>query len=90
MAAGNRATETVTADGVSVTAGYAYDGLNRLLYNEPSTFAELYLSNELESYLTRYEKVVQRQESNLRDSIEKHYNPRIARQIARKFMMYDS
>ena len=33
-AAGNRAAETVTAGGVSVTTGYAYDGLNRLVNTE--------------------------------------------------------
>ena len=61
-----------------------------LLYNEPSTFAELFLSGELESYLAWHEKAVQKHESNLRDSLEKHYGPQTARQIAREFMMYDS
>lgn len=61
-----------------------------LLYNEPSTFAELYLSGELERYLAWYEEVVRKQENNLRDSLEKHYDSKTARQIAREFMMYDS
>gem|GEM_PF-2966796 len=61
-----------------------------LLYNETSTFMELHLSGKLESYLAWYEDAVQEQESNLRASLEKHYDPETARQIAWEFMMYDS
>jgi len=61
-----------------------------LLYNEPSTFAELYLSGELGSYLGWYEEDVRRQEGSLRNFLEKHYDPQTAWQMAREFMMYDS
>lgn len=61
-----------------------------LLYNEPETLAELHLSGELERFLESYGKSYNEQERDIQKSLEKHYSPSIAGQIAREFMMYDS
>lgn len=61
-----------------------------LLYNEPSTFAELVLSDRLQAFLDDYGKSYVQQENTIRKQLEDKFSPETAREIAREFMMYES
>lgn len=61
-----------------------------LLYNEPETFAELYLSGELQDFLERYGKSCAERESLIRAQLEKLYSPQTTLYIAREFIMHDN
>lgn len=61
-----------------------------LIFNEPTTYVQLILSGEMQSFLDNYSKSYHRTESNIRKELEKHLSPEQAGAIAREFMMYDS
>jgi len=62
--------------------------LSWLLDNEPEAYVKMALDGTMQDYLDRYEKSSNDCESGIRESLEKHYSPEIARQIAREMMMY--
>lgn len=60
-----------------------------IIYNDPLTFADLLLSDKLESYLKEYVKDYHYQQHNIQKQLEKHYPPGQAEEIAREMMRYD-
>lgn len=61
-----------------------------LIYNDPLTFAELLLSDKLESYLKEYANDYHEQQRNIQEQLEKHYPEGQAEEITREMMRYDS
>lgn len=64
------------------------DRLSWLIDNEPETYVQMVLDGTMQDYLDRYEQSSNDCENGIRKSLENHYSPEIARQIAREMMMY--
>ena len=62
--------------------------LDWLIFNEPSTYAELVLNGGIQDYLNRIDKSYSEQEENIRKTLETKYDKQTADNITREMMMY--
>lgn len=64
--------------------------LDLLKDNDPFSYAELYLSGEMQQRLDDYSQLLSEQESNIRRQMEQHYDKFTADMITRELMMYSN